>query len=132
MLPMRKSTKVIAASVAFSLMFSSQAHAYQWEKIASGMEPDEEYFVDKESIEVDGDIVTFWDMASSVKKFKYKKTKTKVQMNCKEKSYKIDHIVTYDKNDQSEMSRGFDEWFPVVPQTINEMKMKYVCKSRSN
>lgn len=123
---------MIAASVAFSLMCSSQAHAYQWEKIASGMEPDEEYFVDKESIEVDGDIVTFWDLSSSVKRLKYKKTKTKVQMNCKEKSYKIDHIVTYDKNDQSEMSRGFDQWLPIVPQTINEMKMKYVCKSRSN
>lgn len=125
---MQQSIKFVSASLAISLMCSSQAHAYQWEKIASGREPDEEYFVDKESILVDGEIVSFWDMSSSVKKLKLKKLKTKMQINCADKTFKIDHIVTYEKNDMSEMSRGFDEWLPIVPQTINEMKMKYVCK----
>lgn len=125
---MRKNSIIGTIVATFSVISPAVAQSYEWVFVTRGVEPDEIYHIDVKSIQRRGNQVVFWDKASSIERLQEDEYKSQVAIDCKYKKFKVIYAVFYDKDGRNSNTFGRDIWYPIVPQSINDAKRRFVCE----
>lgn len=122
--------KFIVGTIASALWVTSPviAESYDWVFVARGKEPGEVYHIDVKSIQRHGTQAVFWEMASSIEKLQQNEYKSQVAIDCKTNKFKVLYAVFYDKEGRNSNTFGRAIWYPIVPQSINDLKRRFVCE----
>jgi len=121
-------------ALAFSLyMFTLPTYAANWVSVTVSSIGDE-FFVDKSSLQRDGDSVTFWAKDNYGERTTQGALSAKVQetVNCRRREKIMRYYINYDDKD----NRGRvivsgnpeDKWRPIPPGTVAWDVMQFVCR----
>ncbi len=122
----------IIALIFLTMSVNSIANS-NWVYVASSIN-NEDWFVERNSTQKDGDSVTFWTRRNYVDRTKFGDLSEKVQrtINCRRREVIIRFMQTYDDiNNTGRQTSSFkanDSWEPVAPDTVMWTVMRFVCK----
>ncbi len=108
------------------------SYASRW--VETGRTITAQFYVDTQSIQRNGNLVTFWERRNYVQRNKFGDLSTKANLviNCRTRESKLLFLITYDDFDNSGKvttnTTVNQEWQPIAPDTIEESTMKFVCK----
>ena len=114
------------------LSVNSQANS-NWTYVATNVSADE-FFIEQNSIQKDGDSVTFWLRRNFANRSKDGDLSEKAQrtINCRRREDILRYIQTYDDiNNAGRQTLSFkanESWHPIPPDTVMWSIMKIVCK----
>lgn len=118
----------------FGLLFCSSVFAQSnWITVALNSTGNE-WFVDVNSIQRRGDLVTFWSRANFLVRDKDGDLSSKSQdtINCRTREQIIRWIMFYDDRDNmgklTLSSESTASWRPIAPDTISDALRLFVCK----
>ena len=93
------------------------------------------FYVDTQSIQKNGNTVTYWEKRNYVKRDEFGDLSSKVNLtiNCRTRESQMLYLMTYDDLDnygkvQSNFSPKNLEWRPIAPDTVSEIVMKFICR----
>ena len=113
------------------ILCSSISYGSEWVEVAASKKST--YLVDTQSIQKNGNSVTFWYRINYKTRDKYGELSVKVNgtINCKTKESQDNYAIYYDDLDnngnitQSLSPKKY--WTPIPPDTVFEGVMKFVC-----
>jgi hypothetical protein len=120
--------------IIFSLIVNMNAYAdSNWVYISTSNTNDV-FFIDKNSIQTNGDSKTYWQQTNYGKRDKFGDLSSKAQstINCRTREIINRYLMTYDDiKNMGRMTSSFDtkdSWMPIPPDTVNWNLFEYVCK----
>ncbi len=116
------------------LVASVNSHASSnWIYLTSTVDNDE-FYIERNPSQKDGDSVTFWTRRNFADRTKFGDLSEKTQrtINCRRREIILRFVQTYDDiNNTGRQTSSFkatDTWAPVAPDTVNWLMMRFVCK----
>jgi len=128
------SKKILA--LAFSLFIVTMpTYAANWISVGIGARGDE-FFVDKSSLQRDGDSVTYWYRTNYKERTAQQVLSTKLQatINCRRREKIERFFIAYDDIDnRGHLIDSFDtksrsKWEPIPPESMYWRMMQLVCR----
>lgn len=124
-------TKIFALIL---LVVSVNSHANSnWIFLTSTVDNDE-FFIESNSIQKDGDSVTFWTKRNFADRTEFGDLSEKNQrtINCRRREVILRFVQTYDDINnagrQTSSFKSHDKWRLLVPDTAEWLMMRFVCK----
>lgn len=112
------------------IAMSVEADATDWAHVGRS-ESGSVIYVDVDSIERDGPVVTYWTRTDSShdKTDKAMESKTLSKIHCKNRLRTELYVVEYYRNGTSHSGDISGEWHPIVPGSVSDGKWRYLCKA---
>ena len=121
-------------TVVMSVVVTVNAYANSnWIYIVTG-NADNVFFIDNNSIQINGDSKTFWRLDNFAQRSKtgHLSSKIQVTINCRTREIIQRYLMLYDDiNNTGKLSLSFDpkdSWRPISPDSVNWSFLEYVCK----
>ena len=116
----------------FLCTVSLPTYAADWVRLGENTRGDT-FFIDKSSLQRDGDSVTFWVRTNfSVRKHGDLSAKTQETVNCRRRETIIRYMMFYDDIDnRGRLTSSLDpkdKWKPIAPETAFWSQMLFVCR----
>ena len=117
----------------FLCTVSLPTYAADWVLISVARD-EKTYFVDKSSLQRDGNSVTFWTKVNFKNRSSYGDLSNKVQLtiNCSRRETIFRYMMFYDDIDNGgRLTDSFDpkdNWQPIAPETVKWSIMEFVCR----
>ena len=128
-------TKILAL---IFLVASANSYANSnWIYLTSTVDNDE-FFIEPNSIQKDGDSVTFWTKRNFADRTEFGDLSEKIQrtINCRRREGILRSIQTYDDiNNSGKLTASFkshDSWRRIVPDSAEWLMMSFVCKYKTS
>ncbi len=108
--------------------FSAYASSADWVYIGKNkVEPIYHYYIDCETIVIQGNKITYWvkERNNDIGEIKSRKT-----IDCKENVFRISDIVVYDSDGSLSKSNSFGnsgEWSAITPETMMNIQKLLLC-----
>jgi len=116
----------------FLIAFNSYAQS-NWVYVTSNTYGDY-FFVDRDSVQMQGDSVTFWTRRNYKQRDKFGDLSSKIQLtiNCRTREIIMRFSMFYDDIDNfgqlTQSRKSSDSWAPIAPDSVNWSIYIFLCK----
>jgi hypothetical protein len=114
-------------SVIAAAFIANPAQAAEW--VRSGWNADQTSYVDVSSFRRDGNVVRAWEKAiySATNNRNWREARTLSEFDCSSKQTRILTITVYFKDGKVETESAGTDWRYVVPDTVGDSILDFVC-----
>ena len=125
--------KILLIAVYLLINFNCYANS-NWIYVAKSMDDENNFFIDINSTQKQGDSITFWILNNYKERDKFGDLSSKVQqtINCRTREIIHRYFFYYDdinNNGRLTNSNGLSSsWYPISPDSVNWTIFKFICK----